>query len=138
MPRFMQGQIRAAGHVIRCGHVSGLSIRPCGCRRPSWRYAEQAQINSASFSLLEPRCFSWSRSVRSFALAVHDLLTCPPLLIPRAILFAKASATKISGLRSIMRLSHEPGRAPRRDAHRITAMAVFEVRPSRCLPPVEC
>lgn len=67
----------------RCGHVSGLSIRRCGCRRPSWRYAEQAQINSASFSLLEPRCFSWSRSVRSFALDVHDLLTCPPLLIPR-------------------------------------------------------
>ena len=58
-------------------------MRRCGCRQPSWRYAEQAQINSASFLLLEPRCFSWSRSVRSFALDVHDLLTCPPLLIPR-------------------------------------------------------
>ena len=67
---------------IGCGHVSGLSMRRCGCRRPSWRYAEQAQINSASFSLLEPLCLSWSRAVRSFALEVHDLLTCPSLLIP--------------------------------------------------------
>ncbi len=55
-----------------------------------------------------------------------------------------------SGLRSSIRASHDPVRAPFREAHWMTAMApmmssrrisrwpIFEVWPSRCFPPVEC
>jgi hypothetical protein len=58
MPRLMQAVFEHFRHVIGCGHVSGLS-RDTRCSRwPSWRYAEQAQINLTSFSLLEPRCIS--------------------------------------------------------------------------------
>ena len=43
--------------------------------------------------------------------------------IERAILLANATANSISGFRSIIRASHEPGRVPRRETHWITAMA---------------
>ena len=58
MPRSMQVSFSAVVHVIGCGHVSGLFMQRRVCRRPSWRYADQAQINSTSSWLLEPRCFS--------------------------------------------------------------------------------
>jgi hypothetical protein len=67
----------------------------------------------------------------------------------RAILLASAIATSISGLRSNIRLSHKPA-IPFRLAHWTTDMApmisnrrisrcpIFDVRPSRSLPPLEC
>ena len=63
---------------------------------------------------------------------------------------ASATATSIFGLRAIMRPSHVPSGAPFRAAHLTTATAptissrrmsrcpIFEVRPSRSLPPLEC
>lgn len=48
-------RLRACDRVRSC-------VRPVmrrrRCRWPSWRYADQAQINLTSFSLLEPRCIS--------------------------------------------------------------------------------
>lgn len=58
MPRFMQAVFEHFRHVFGCAHVSGLS-RDIRCSRwPSWRFADQAQINLTSFPLLEPRCIS--------------------------------------------------------------------------------
>lgn len=63
--------------------------------------------------------------------------------------FVGAMATSMRGFFAIMRASQEPPGAPFRDAHRTTAMApmissrrisrwpIFEVFPSRCLPPVD-
>lgn len=68
----------------------------------------------------------------------------------RAIRLASATATSIFGLRASIRASQEPSGAPLRAAHRTTATApmisnrrmsrwpIFEVRPSRSLPPLEC
>jgi tetratricopeptide (TPR) repeat protein len=52
--------------MIGCGHVSGLEARPCRCRGPVWRYADQVQIKKASAELVDRTCFSWPRPVRSF------------------------------------------------------------------------
>ena len=68
----------------------------------------------------------------------------------RAILLASATATSILGLRASIRASHDPGGAPRRTAQRTTLIApvinnrltsrwpIFDILPSRGLPPVEC
>jgi len=68
----------------------------------------------------------------------------------RAILLANAIATSIFGLRSSIRASHEPGRMARRpiqfrrdiapliSKRRMSDWPAFEMRPSRCRPPVEC
>ena len=55
----------AAPAMIGCGHVSGLEVRPCTCRGPVWRYADQAQIKKASAKLVDLTCFSWPGPVRS-------------------------------------------------------------------------
>lgn len=68
----------------------------------------------------------------------------------RAIRLASAIATSIFGLRASIRASHDPSGAPLRAAHRTTAMTpvisnhrisfwpIFDVRPRRSLPPLEC
>ncbi len=67
----------------------------------------------------------------------------------RAILLASATATSILGLRASIRASQELGSAPRRSAQRTTVIApminsrlmsrwpIFDILPSRVLPPVE-
>lgn len=69
----------------------------------------------------------------------------------RAILLASATATSIRGFLANMRANQDPsGAPPRRTAARTTDMApmmsrrlisrcpIFDVRPNRVLPPVEC
>jgi hypothetical protein len=63
---------------------------------------------------------------------------------------ASATATSIFGLRASIRASYEPSGAPLRAARRTAATApmisnlrmsrrpIFDVRPSRSLPPLEC
>src|SRR4051794_36980521 len=46
MPRVMQAVFEHFRHAIGCGHVSGLKLRREPYRGPSWRYADQVQINS--------------------------------------------------------------------------------------------
>jgi hypothetical protein len=48
MPRVMQAVFERFRHAIGCGHVSGLKLRREPYRGPSWRYADQVQINSTS------------------------------------------------------------------------------------------
>jgi hypothetical protein len=48
MPRVMQAVFERFRHAIGCGHVSGLKLRRELYRGPSWRYADQVQINSTS------------------------------------------------------------------------------------------
>jgi hypothetical protein len=68
----------------------------------------------------------------------------------RAILLASAIATSMRGFRASIRASHDPGRPPPRprqwtiniaptiSRRRMSRCPIFEVRPSFCLPPLEC
>src|SRR5215213_4215752 len=67
----------------------------------------------------------------------------------RAVLLANATVTSMRGLRSSIRASQDPAGAPLMQAWRTTALPpmmskrrivrspIFEVAPSRCLPPVD-
>jgi hypothetical protein len=147
---FAQEGIERLDHVIGCGHISGLQVRPdiaagrYGDTR-TWRKSFERALSS-----LASVAFPGPDLTDHLILPFVDLLTRPtfpklrcPMLAQiaatagirksspfasmaqteRAILLARAIATSIFGLRASMRCSQLPSGAPFRRAERTTPIA---------------
>src|SRR3954451_22414853 len=150
MPPFAQEGFERFDHVIGCGHVSGLEVRP---DRAAGRYRDTRTWRKSlirALSSLALVAFPGPDLTDHLTLPSVDLLTRPtfpklrrPRLTQiaatagtrksspfasmaqteRAILLASAIATSIFGLRASMRCSQLPSGAPLRKAARTTAIA---------------
>src|SRR6185436_13923672 len=150
MPPNVQEDFERLDHVIGCGHVSGLQVRPdraagrYGDTR-TWRKSLKRALSSVAFI-----AFPGPDLTDHLTLPFVDLLTRPTFPKPRrpmlaqitaavgtrkssplasmaqterAILLASAIATSIFGLRASMRCSQLPSGAPFRKVERTTAIA---------------
>src|SRR3954451_12026331 len=150
MPPFAQEDFERFDHVIGCGHVSGLQVRP---DRAASRYGDTRTWRKSPIrasSSLAFVAFPGPDLTDHLTLPSVDLLTRPTFPKPRrpmlaqiaatlgtrksspfasmaqterAILLASAIATSILGLRASMRWSQLPSGAPFRTAERTTAIA---------------
>src|SRR6476660_4760141 len=150
MPPFAQEGFERLDHVIGCGHVSGLQVRPdmaagrYGATRTGRKSFERALSSVASVAFPGP---DLTDHLTLPFVALLTRPTFPKLRRPRltqiaatagtrksspfasmaqterAILLASAIATSIVGLRASMRWSQLPSGAPFRKAARTTVIA---------------
>src|SRR3954451_19439709 len=145
MPPFAQKGFKRFDHVIGCGHVSGLEVRP---DRAAGQYGDTRTWRKSlvrALSALALVVFPGPDLTDHLTLLLVDLLTRPTFPKPRrpmltqiaatvgtrksspftsmaqterAILLASAIATSIFGLRASVRWSQLPSGAPFRTAER--------------------
>src|SRR3954470_19716571 len=150
MPPFAQEDFERLDHVIGCGHVSGLQVRP---DMAAGRYGDTRTWRKSlirALSSLALVAFPGPDLTDHLTLPFVDLLTRPTFPKPRrlrltqiaatagtrksspfasmaqterAILLASAIATSILGLRASMRWIQLPSGAPLRKAARTTVIA---------------